>query len=68
MISVKMDQSSQAARWKLKTSIARPKEDDFDSLALVSYKIQGDFLIGPLVQYQSEKRTTTNDPARGSFR
>ena len=36
MISVKMDQSSQAARWKLKTSIARPKEDDFDSLALVS--------------------------------
>ena len=35
MISVKMDQTAQAARWKLTTSIEKPIEDDIESLALV---------------------------------
>ena len=34
-ISVRMTQTSQAARWKLETSLKKPLEDDIESLALV---------------------------------
>ena len=40
MISVKMDQTAQAARWKLTTSIEKPIEDDIESLALVRWNLK----------------------------